>query len=559
MTRNDTYYSDIYNSLADAVLVIDSSTAIIDVNEGALADVFGYAVSDVVGQSCRMLFADDESFRCAHREAFLIGDRPCTKFFEGSFRRKNGEYFAGEIRTSPLSAGNGSVVAMVRDISERKRVEEQLLKGALHDSLTGLPSKGLFRDRVHRMFVRARRRHGHAFAVVFMDLDHFKIINDTHGHDTGDQVLIATARRIEAFLRPGDTVARFGGDEFGMVLDDIDAVSGALNAVERIIEELAKPVRVNGLDITVTASAGISANLQHYENPDDLIRDADMAMYRAKAHGRNRCEIFDETMRTRAMKRSALEKDMREALDREEFVLHYHPIIGLDTMKIAGVEALIRWHHPERGLLPAKDFIAVAEETGLIIPIGEWILKRVILQQKEWSHRMHIAINISSWQFENRAFFETFTRILREQQADTNLLRLDITEMTIMKDLDYTIRVLNGLTALGIEILIDDFGTGYSSLGSLKNLPISCLKIDRSFVREIPEDRNDAKVVKAAINLAHCLDLSVCAEGVENIAQLEYLKTFECDQAQGYYFSKPISAEELTGMLRTMPHAFVQD
>ncbi|HSW62302.1 MAG TPA: EAL domain-containing protein [Dissulfurispiraceae bacterium] len=559
MTRNDTYYSDIFSSLADAVFVIDSSTTIIDVNDGALADVFGYAVSEVIGQSCRLLFADDESFRLAYREAFLTGDRPRGKFFEGSFRRKSGEVFTGELRTCPLAAGGGEIVAMVRDISDRKRVEEQLLKGALHDSLTGLPGKGLFRDRVHRMFVRARRRHGHAFAVVFMDLDHFKLVNDTHGHVTGDQMLIATARRIESFLRPGDTVARFGGDEFALVLDDIDAVSGALNAVERIIEELAKPVRVNGLDIMVTASAGISANLHHYENPDDLIRDADMAMYRAKAHGRNRCEIFDETMRARAMTRSALEKDMRKALDRNEFVLHYHPIVGLDTMKIVGVEALIRWQHPERGLIPAKDFIAVAEETGLIIPIGEWILKRVIMQQKQWACRMHIAINISPWQFENRAFFETFTRMLRDEQADTNFLRIDITEMTIMKDLDYTIRVLNGLTALGIEILIDDFGTGYSSLGSLKNLPISCLKIDRSFIKEIPDNSNDAKVVKAAITLAHCLNLKVSAEGVEDIAQLEYLKTFECDLAQGYYFSKPMSAAEITNLLRTTPHAFLQD
>ena len=559
MTRTVSALENIFNSFADAVFVIDSGYTILDANKGALADVFGYAVPEVVGKSSRLLFADDDSFAAACRESFIISEQPCGRFLEASFRRKSGEFFVGELRTCPLVEGSGSVVAVVRNISDRKKAEEQLIQGALHDALTGLPNKGLFRDRVHRMFVRARRSAGHAFAVVFLDLDLFKLVNDTHGHDIGDQVIIAAARRIESMLRPGDTVARFGGDEFAIVLDDIDAVSGALNAMDRILEELGKPIRVNGLDIRISASAGISSNLPHYENPDELIRDADMAMYRAKSLGRNRCEIFDEAMRERAIKRNTLEKDLRDALIRNEFALHYHPIIGLDTMKIIGVEALIRWHHPERGLIPARDFISVAEDSGLIVPIGEWILRQVIAQQKAWSHRVHVAINISSWQFENRAFLETFTHMVREEQADTNLLRIDVTEKTIMKDLDYTIRVLNGLTALGIEVLIDDFGTGYSSLGSLKNLPISCLKIDRSFISEIPENSNDAKVVKAAITLAHCLNLKVVAEGVENIAQLEYLKTFECDQAQGYYFSRPLSSEQFTNLLHTTPHAFLQE
>ncbi len=557
MTGNETFFANIFNSLPDAALVLDAQHTIVSANTEALTDVFGYSSGEVISQSCRILFADDESFAVACKEAFIPGIRPCGNFFESKFRRKSGSVFLGELRTCQLA--DNAFVALIRNISERKQTEEQLIKGALHDSLTGLPNKGLFRDRVRRMFVRSRRREGHAFAVVFMDLDHFKFVNDTHGHETGDQVLIAAARRIESFLRPGDTVARFGGDEFAIVLDDIDAASGALNAVNRILEELAKPVRVNGLDIRISASAGISANLPHYENPDDLIRDADMAMYRAKAQGRNRCEIFDETMRQRAVRKNTLERELRAALANNELVLHYHPIIGLETMKIIGAEALIRWQHPKHGLIPAKDFIAVAEESGLIIPIGEWILKRVITQQKDWARRIHVAINISSWQFENHAFLETFTHLVRDEQADTNLLRLDVTEKTIMKDIDYTIRVLNGLTSLGIEILIDDFGTGYSSIGSLKNLPISSLKIDRSFIKEIPENSNDAKVVKAAITLAHCLNLKVIAEGVENIAQLEYLKTFECDEAQGYYFYKPMSAEAFTNLLRTTPHAFLQE
>lgn len=560
MTNQDTnFYRAVFLSLADLVVVTNTDWTVTDVNP-ALSNLLGYTREEVLGTDIRALFNDPDTNALFQlfQQTGSSAEPQRAKSIETRLKRKNSSTFAGEVCLQNLGDGTQGVVLIVRDITERKRVEEDFMRGALYDALTGLPNKGLFHDRVHRLFALTRRAENRAFAVVFLDLDRFKYINDSYGHEVGDQALVATARRIEACMRPGDTVARLGGDEFGVVIDDIKDASEAAHVVNRIIKDIEAPLHLNNLDVTVTASAGIAVTSYTYDNPDDLIRNADMAMYRAKNEGRDRCEIFDDAMRERTRQRMDLESDLRLALERRELRVYYHPIISLSDMKIIGAEALVRWEHPTRGLVSAGQFVPLAEEIGLIIPIGEWILREVLAHQKAWSHRLSVALNISQVQFENREFVESFTRTLREEQADSNLIRIDVTEKTLMKDIDYTINVLNALNALGIQILIDDFGTGSSSLGYLKRFPVSALKIDRSFISEIPDDIDFAKIVKAAIIMAHTLGLNISAEGVENEAQIEFLKIFECDEAQGYFFSKPMPAVEFSALIETAPHMFRQ-
>ncbi|HMK43417.1 MAG TPA: EAL domain-containing protein [Dissulfurispiraceae bacterium] len=551
------YYANIVSSLPEALVITDSNNVIVDINQPAFTELFGYERKEVIGKGIAMLFAHDQEFRLAVDVVSLIGD-PHGRAIEAFMRGQNGRGFLADIRTSRLDLPGYApqTLFLIRDASEKKIAEEQLMQGSLIDGMTGLPNKGLFRDRVHRVFTRSRGRDGRAFAVVFVDLDNFKEINDLYGHDTGDQVIIGAARRIESSLRPSDSVARLGGDEFGILIDDIRDVSYAASSAERILNALRQPLRINAIDVQVTASAGIAISESAYKNPDDLIRDADMAMYRAKAQGRNRVEIFDAAMRDRATRRLQLESDLSIALNRRQFELYYQPIVALTDMKIIAVEALVRWRHPERGIVPAREFITIAEETGYLAAIGEWVLRTLIAHQKAWPSRISVVLNISQSQFGNVDFLESFTHILREEQADSNLLRIDVTEKTLMKDIDYTISVLNALTALGIDIVIDDFGTGSSSLGYLKRFPVSTLKIDRSFISEIPEDSDYAKVVKAATMMAHALGLRVSAEGVENEAQVEFLKIFECDEAQGYHFGRPMAAQAFQELFLSSPHAF---
>ncbi|MBI4481670.1 MAG: EAL domain-containing protein [Acidobacteria bacterium] len=488
-------------------------------------------------------------------EAHLAG---LTSHFENEHRvlHKDGTYRWMLSRGLAVRNAAGNAYRMAgsqTDITVRRAAEEQLLHDALHDALTGLPNRALFIDRLGLLIGRAKRRQDYLCAVLFLDLDRFKVINDSLGHMFGDQLLIAIARRLEACLRPGDTVARLGGDEFTMLLDNIKDVSEATRVADRIQNELATPFNLNGHEVFTTASIGIALSVPGYDWPEDLLRDADMAMYRAKALGKARHALFDRGMHARAVALLQLEADLRRAFERQEFRIHYQPIVSLLSSQITGVEALARWHHPQRGLVCPAEFIPLAEETGLIITLGEWLLRTACAQNKAWQAAGHsqlrVMVNFSARQFQHRNLLDLIQRVLGETGMAAHTLELEITETLAMKDIDFSLTTLNELSAMGIQISIDDFGTGYSSLGSLKRFPITTLKIDQSFIRDITNDADDAALTTAIIAMAHSLALKVIAEGVETEEQLAFLRSQKCDEILGYVISRPVPAEAFTKLL----------
>ncbi|MBI4641552.1 MAG: EAL domain-containing protein [Candidatus Tectomicrobia bacterium] len=447
------------------------------------------------------------------------------------------------------------------DITERKRAEEQLLHDAFHDGLTGLPNRTLFVDRLGRAIARAKRREDYIFAVLFLDLDRFKVVNDSLGHMIGDQLLIALTRRLEICLRNGDTVARLGGDEFAILLDDVKDLNDATRVADRIQKDLATPFNLSGQEVFTTSSIGITLSTTGYDRPEDILRDADTAMYRAKALGKARYEIFDTTMHARAVALLQLEANLRRAIERQEFQVYYQPIVSLGTGRITSFETLVRWQHPQRGLVSPGEFIPVAEETGLIVPIGEWVLRTACAQNKAWQEaglpRLSVAVNLSARQFQDQNLPDLIQQVLAETGMAAHDLKLEITESIAMQNIDLSITVLNELSAMGMQVSIDDFGTGYSSLAYLKRFPVSTLKIDRSFVRDIPGDVDDAAITSAIIAMAHSLKLKVIAEGVETEEQLAFLRSHQSDEMQGYLFSRPVPAEAFTKLLQEGRSLFI--
>lgn len=440
------------------------------------------------------------------------------------------------------------------DITDRKQTEERLLHDAFHDALTGLPNRALFMDRLGRALERAKRREDYLFAVLLMDVDRFKVVNDSLGPMVGDQLLVAIARRLEAGLRTGDTIARLGGDEFAILLDDIRDVSDATRVAERLNQKLVQPFTLMGQEVYATVSIGIAVNTRATDRPEDLLRDADAAMYRAKGLGKARHEMFDPDLHLRALSRLQLEADLRRAIERKEFLVHFQPSVSLQTGKMTGAETLVRWQHPQRGLVSPSEFIPVAEETGLILAIGEWALRTACAQTKAWHDAGHaglrVAVNFSARQFQHPSLPDLIRDVLKETGLPARALDLEITESTAMRNVDESIKMLNELTAMGMQISIDDFGTGYSSLGTLKRFPIHTLKIDQSFVRGIPSDPDDSALTIAIIALAHSLKFRVIAEGVETDAQLAFLRSHQCDEMQGYLFSPPIPAAAFTKLVQ---------
>jgi diguanylate cyclase (GGDEF)-like protein len=437
-----------------------------------------------------------------------------------------------------------------REAAELAGVEIEHL--AYHDPLTGLPNRPLFMDRLI-VSVAQSHRSGHKIAVFFLDLDRFKDINDSIGHSTGDQLLKIVAERIRHCIREGDTLARFGGDEFTLIVPKIDSVEDAAKIAQKILETVKIPMTIQDRELVATASIGMSIYPNDGLDAETLVRNADTAMYRSKDSGRDNYHLYAPAMNARALERLSLENMLRKALSNGELVLHYQPLINTNTRTIIGVEALVRWQHPELGLLSPAHFISVAEVSGLIIPIGEWIIDTAMRQLKSWQRRigpdLRMSINLSARQFQQQDLVEQIRAAVDEHGVPPSSIELEITESNAMQNAENTIRTLRELKNIGVRIAMDDFGTGYSSLNYLKRFPIDTLKLDQTFVQGILTDPSDAAIVSAVISMAHSLDLEVVAEGVETEAQLDFLQRQHCDSIQGYFFSAPLAPEDMEPFL----------
>ncbi len=478
-----------------------------------------------------------------------------TGMHAGEHRRKDGTTFPVEVRVGGVVyGGERMILASSRDVTERKRLEERLEYQAFHDPLTDLPNRALFMERLEHALARAQR-HENMVAVLFLDLDNFKIVNDSLGHEMGDQLLTKVAGRLRACLRPADTVARLAGDEFTVLLEDLTNVSEATRLAERIAEELRTPFALGKHDVFVTSSIGLALSVGPHPQPGDLLRDADTAMYQAKNKGKAQYEVFKSSMNHRALERLKLESDLRRALERDEIKVCYQPKIRLDSSRIVGMEALVRWEHPERGLVPPVEFIPVAEETGLIIPLRRLVLEEACRQASAWQKQyrsdppIKICVNLSARQFQEPDLVEEVAEVLRETGLESGSLELEITEDVAMKYARSTIATLQELKGLGVTFAIDDFGTGYSSLSYLKSFPVDSLKIDKSFIDGLGADSEDAVLVSAIIDMAHALGLQIVAEGVETAFQLALLRGMGCDLAQGNYFAKPLPDKSASTLL----------
>ncbi len=451
---------------------------------------------------------------------------------------------------------SAKLILQMQDITDRKRVEERLMHEALHDALTGLPNRALYMDHLRKAVARWKRRDRGAFAVLFLDLDGFKGINDTLGHLAGDQLLVEFTQRLISNVRPGDTFARLGGDEFSVLFDDLNDLNDAMIAVKRLQRTLKEPFRLSGRELSVTASIGVVLSTPEYVDPEEILRHADAAMYRAKKLGKGRCEVFDDTTSKRLERQSQIETDLSRAVEREELVLEYQPIVRLETGKIAGFEALLRWQHPTLGLISPPDFISVAEATGAIVPIGEWVLEESCRQTREWQKScpqnppLYVSVNLSVKQFTQPHLVEQVAVALHNAALDPSSLTLEITESMLM-NADSAISMLNHLNALGVGISIDDFGTGYSSLSYLHRLPIGNLKVDRSFVNSMSQNKESFEIVRTIITLAQSLNLTIVAEGIETSEQLEMLQALNCEYGQGHFFAKALTVEWAASLLFT--------
>jgi diguanylate cyclase (GGDEF)-like protein len=446
-----------------------------------------------------------------------------------------------------------SVAHILATAIERRGIDERIRHEAVHDPLTGLPNRNLFGDRVAQALAHASRN-GTTIAVLFLDLDQFKLVNDSFGHEAGDELLRAVAPRISGALRAVDTVARFGGDEFGILIDELEAERSATRAAERIAAALSRPFVLRGREHFVTATIGIAIG-DGSEPPEALIRDADAAMYRAKERGRGRYEIFDEVMRAHVIEHLQMENDLRVALERDQLLLHYQPVVSLQTGRIESVEALVRWQHPERGMIAPGQFIPLAEESGLIVALGARVLEQACAAAAGWHAArpddapLAISVNLSARQIADPGLLTMIERVLAETGLDPVSLRLEVTESALVEEGETSLGTLNRLKALGIGLVLDDFGTGFSSLGYVKRFPFDALKVDRSFVERICEEPADAAIVRAVTGIAEALSLKVVAEGVETDEQLAAVRELGCQYAQGFYFARPVPAGELLPLL----------
>jgi diguanylate cyclase (GGDEF)-like protein/PAS domain S-box-containing protein len=541
---------------ANAIIIINATAPgyPIEYVNPAFERITGRSAAETIGRSSKFLLGEEtDQPGIAEIRATIREKREGNAILQHS--RKDGSQLWSDLHIAPVKDESGKVshfVVVQYDITANKRYEAELEFQASRDALTGLANRNLLRDRLHQAIAYAGR-YDHQVWVVYIDLDSFKFVNDTLGHKAGDLLLQAVATRLLSAVRETDTVARLGGDEFVLLLPEREDEHLKAGVVQRIMDVVAQPLRIEGHEFFVTFSSGVAAYPADGDNAEMLVKHADIAMYRAKELGRNNFQFYTSAMNERALERLRIEGDLRNALERGEFLLHYQPQVDLGSGQIVGMEALIRWQHPELGMVSPLRFIGLAEETGLIIPIGAWVLRTACAQCKAWQQaglgRLRIAVNLSARQFAQQDLVRFIADVLEETGLDPTCLEIELTESLVMKDVERAIGILRDLKSLGVHISVDDFGTGYSSLSYLKRFPIDVLKIDQSFVRDITLDPDDAAIVASIISLAHSLRLHVIAEGVETEEQLAYLRQHRCDEMQGYYFSRPVPALEFGQLL----------
>ncbi len=537
----------VFESTHEAILISDHNNNIVAVNE-AFTNMTGYTLADIKGRDPKLLSSGEHDaafYRDMWQSINMLGS------WQGEIVDKNkaGKHFYKHMAINVVRNELDLVshyVSISSDISERKEYDKNIHFLAYFDVLTGLPNRTLLRDRLGQL-IATSHRDGTQFALLFLDLDRFKYINDSMGHSVGDKLLQSVAQRLQACIREGDTVSRIGGDEFIVLLREVDE-QGVASVAEKLLHSLAVPFNLNGQEISTYASIGIALYPQHSIDLDVLMKNADAAMYNAKENGRNTYKFFMPEMNFRANQVFQMEKDMRVALDQDQFMLFYQPQVDLATGVVCGAEALIRWKHPEKGLVSPADFIPIAEETGQIVTIGEWVLRTACWRFASWQKQglpmIPVAVNLSIRQLRQPNLADVVESVLKETGLSPEYLELEITEGIMMGDTKAAMEFLLRMRKLGVQMAIDDFGTGFSSLSYLKNLPVNKLKIDQSFVRDIGSDESDVAIIRSIIGLGHRLEMKVIAEGVETLEQLDFLRLRGCDEIQGYFFSRPLAADD---------------
>ena len=542
-------FTSLVRNASDLVTLIDAETKILFISPSA-ERMLGHAPDSLEGTSFLELIHPDQAARALE---FILGEKADDCPIEISLRCADGTWLDTEtLRTNLLHDQSvEGIVLNTRDITERKAFLNQLEQHAFYDSLTGLANRALFRDRVNHALSQARRS-SNSVAALFLDIDDFKVVNDTHGHAVGDTLLTAIGGRLRSCLRGGDTVSRLGGDEFAILLEESTDVA-PVEVANRIMRALESPFHIDGHELHVRASVGVAyANGQEGDAAtEELLRNADVAMYVAKNQGKGRCEVYQPTTHKSVMSQIQLRTDLQRALENSEFVLHYQPLVTLETERIAGLEALVRWQHPERGLIPPLEFIPLAEESGLIIAIGRWVLQTACKEARRLQHLypkdppLSMSVNLSARQLQSPTIVADVREALEESGIDPSTLTLEVTETAMMKNIDLSLMRLRELRDLRVRIAIDDFGAGYSSLGYIRQFPVDILKVDKSFIDKIDEGEEELALAGAIIDMAKVLNLLPVAEGVERVEQLERLVELGCDSAQGYYFARPGSQADV--------------
>ncbi len=547
LKESEKKFRTLFHHASDSIFLheINEEMIIADANISACR-AHGYARKELVGNPLSLLEGSSIGEKLPERREKLLAGETVT--YEIQHVRKDGTRFPVEVSAQLVKiSGRDFILSIDRDITERKKMEDQLVHKSLYDSLTGLPNRILFMDRLKTNFARRKRQSDILFSLLFIDIDHFKKINDSYGHLFGDEILVDVVDRLKGSIRPGDTLSRFGGDEFLLILEDLGKEEDAISIIERIQEGMKNPFRIGTVDIYVTLSIGITFSNIEYHHPEDMLRDTDNAMYHAKEQGRACYVVFDRKMHHSSIEALKLENDLRKAVIRNEFVLHYQPVVDINSLRITGYEALIRWEHPVYGMLYPESFIGIAESTGLISEIGKWALYEACNQIARWKKMfpdsdLVVSVNLSVKQF-NFKLPDLITEVIKETGIEPENLRLEITESIMMEDINHAHVILSRLKEMNVRIYVDDFGTGYSSLNYIHKFPIDALKIDKSFIENIMNDEESLEVVRAVSTIAQNLNLNLIAEGIENEEQLEIIRSLNCNLTQGFHFGIPLDSK----------------